>query len=297
MQDEISLLEKTAYEIRKEILKMTNSANSGHPGGSMSCIDILTCLYLRVLKHDPKNPEWEERDFFVLSKGHASPALYGILAYQGYFPKEDLLTFRKLGSKLQGHPERIMLKGVEITTGSLGQGLSVANGIALGLKLKKSQSRVYCLLGDGELQEGQVWEALLSSGHRKLDNLCVILDRNKLQIDGKVEEIKSEEPIEEKIKAFKYNVLKIDGHNYSEILDAFETFKKTKGMPTFIIADTIKGKGVSFMENNVDFHGKAPTNDELKKGLKELENHIKEIDREKLNGEKRNKGLLRENAS
>ncbi|MCX7829795.1 MAG: thiamine pyrophosphate-dependent enzyme, partial [Acidobacteria bacterium] len=228
MQTEMHNLEKTAYEIRKEILKMTNSANSGHPGGSMSCIDILTCLYSKVLRHDPRNPDWEERDFFVLSKGHASPALYGILAYQGYFPKEELMTFRKLGSKLQGHPERIMLKGVEITTGSLGQGLSVANGIALGLKLSKSERRVYCLLGDGELQEGQVWEALLSSGHRKLDNLCVILDRNKLQIDGKVEDIKSEEPIEEKVKAFKYNVLKIDGHNYTEILNAFENLPTDK---------------------------------------------------------------------
>jgi transketolase len=274
-------LEKTAYQIRKEILKMTNSANSGHPGGSMSCIDILTCLYCEVLKHDPKNPDWEERDFFILSKGHASPALYGILAYQGYFPKEELLTFRKLGSKLQGHPEKIMLKGVEITTGSLGQGLSVANGIALGLKLKKSEGRVYCLMGDGELQEGQVWEALLSSGHRKLNNLCIILDRNKLQIDGCVEEIKSEEPIEEKLRAFNYNVLRIDGHNYSQILQAFSVFKQTKDKPTFIIADTIKGKGVSFMENNVDFHGKAPNNDELERGLKELDEHIEKIGKER----------------
>ncbi|MFB3850921.1 MAG: transketolase [Acidobacteriota bacterium] len=274
-------LEKTAYEIRKEILKMTHSANSGHPGGSMSCIDILTCLYCEVLKHDPKNPDWEDRDFFVLSKGHASPALYGILAYRGYFPKEDLLSFRKLGSKLQGHPEKIMLKGVEITTGSLGQGLSVANGIALGLKLKKSDNKVYCLMGDGELQEGQVWEALLSSGHRKLNNLCIILDRNKLQIDGCVEEIKSEEPIAEKLRAFNYNVLRIDGHNYSQILQAFALFKQTKDKPTFIIAETVKGKGVSFMENNVDFHGKAPNSDELERGLKELDNHLLKIGSEK----------------
>lgn len=281
MKSDFIDIEIMAYQIRKEILKMTNAAKSGHPGGSLSAIDILTTLYCNVLKHNPENPDWEDRDYFILSKGHASPALYGILAYQGYFPKEELITFRKFGSKLQGHPERIMLKGVEITTGSLGQGLSVATGVALGLKLKKSDSRVYCLIGDGELQEGQIWEALLTSGHRKVDNLCVILDRNKLQIDGNVDEIKSEEPIEEKIKAFKYNVLRIDGHNYFEILSAFETFKKTKDKPTFIIADTIKGKGVSFMENNVNFHGKAPTDEELVKGLKELDDHIEKIRRER----------------
>lgn len=281
MKSDFLDIEIRAYQIRKEILKMTNAAKSGHPGGSLSAVDILTTLYCKVLKHNPENPDWEERDYFILSKGHASPALYGILAYQGYFPKEELITFRKFGSKLQGHPERIMLKGVEITTGSLGQGLSVATGVALGLKLKKTDSRVYCLIGDGELQEGQIWEALLTSGHRRVDNLCVILDRNKLQIDGNVEEIKSEEPIEEKIKAFKYNVLRIDGHNYFEILSALETFKKTKDKPTFIIADTIKGKGVSFMENNVNFHGKAPTDEELVKGLKELDDHIEKIGRER----------------
>lgn len=281
MKSDFLDIEIMAYQIRKEILKMTNAAKSGHPGGSLSAVDILTTLYCKVLKHNPENPDWEERDYFILSKGHASPALYGILAYQGYFPKEELITFRKFGSKLQGHPERIMLKGVEITTGSLGQGLSVATGVALGLKLKKTDSRVYCLIGDGELQEGQIWEALLTSGHRRVDNLCVILDRNKLQIDGNVEEIKSEEPIEEKIKAFKYNVLRIDGHNYFEILSALETFKKTKDKPTFIIADTIKGKGVSFMENNVNFHGKAPTDEELVKGLKELDDHIEKIGRER----------------
>lgn len=279
MQNELLNLETVAYQIRKEILKMTNSANSGHPGGSMSCVDILLCLYSKFLKHEPNNPEWEDRDYFILSKGHASPALYGVLAYEGYFPKDELMTFRKLGSKLQGHPERLFLKGVEITTGSLGQGLSVANGIALGLKLKKSEASVYCLIGDGELQEGQVWEALLSSGHRKLDNLCVILDRNGLQIDGFVEQVKGEEPIEEKIKSFNYNVIKIDGHNYSEIISAFEIFKRTKGKPTFIIANTVKGKGVSFMENNVDFHGKAPSNEELERGLKELDEHIERLKR------------------
>ncbi len=279
MQNELLNLETVAYQIRKEILKMTNSANSGHPGGSMSCVDILLCLYSKFLKHEPNKPEWEDRDYFILSKGHASPALYGVLAYEGYFPKDELMTFRKLGSRLQGHPERLFLKGVEITTGSLGQGLSVANGIALGLKLKKSEASVYCLIGDGELQEGQVWEAILSSGHRKLDNLCVILDRNGLQIDGFVEQVKGEEPIEEKIKSFNYNVIKIDGHNYSEIISAFEIFKRTKGKPTFIIANTVKGKGVSFMENNVDFHGKAPSNEELERGLKELDEHIERLER------------------
>lgn len=267
-------LKKVAYQIRKEILLMTHNAKSGHPGGSMSCIDILTCLFKKVLKYDPKNPDWEERDYFILSKGHASPALYGIMAYCGFFEKEELMTFRKLGSRLQGHPERLFLKGIEISTGSLGQGLSVANGIALGLKLKKSKSKVYCLIGDGEFQEGQIWEGLMTAGHRKLDNLCVILDRNGLQIDGNVEDIKREEPIEEKIKAFHFNVIKIDGHDYEQILSAFETFNKTKEKPTFIIAKTIKGKGVSFMENNLEFHGRAPDDDELKRGLEELEKLI-----------------------
>jgi transketolase len=282
MPPSIYEIEKTAYEIRKEIVKMTHKAQSGHPGGSLSAIDVLVCLFMNEMKHDPKNPDWEERDRFVLSKGHASPALYGILAYQGYLPKEELMTFRQLNSRLQGHPERLLLKGIEISTGSLGQGLSVANGMAMGLKLKGSTSRVYCLIGDGELQEGQVWEAIQSAGHRKSDNLCAVLDRNRLQIDGEVEKIKHEEPISDKLTAFGWNVIRINGHNYEEILKAFNAARETKEKPTFIVADTVKGKGVSFMENNVDFHGKAANDDECAKALDELDIYLQEL--EKRNG-------------
>jgi transketolase len=274
MPPSIYEIEKTAYEIRKEIVRMTHKAQSGHPGGSLSAIDVLTCLYMTVMKHDPKNPEWEERDRFVLSKGHASPALYGILAFMGYFPREELMTFRQLNSRLQGHPERLLLPGIEISTGSLGQGLSVANGIAMGLRLKGSKSRVYCVIGDGELQEGQIWEAIQSAGHRKLDNLCAVLDRNRLQIDGEVEKIKHEEPIVDKLTAFGWNALRINGHDYTQILSAFDAASETKGTPTFIVADTVKGKGVSFMENNVDFHGKAANDDECRKALEELDLHL-----------------------
>ena len=274
MPPSIKEIEKTAYQIRKEIVKMINKAQSGHPGGSLSAIDVVSCLFMAEMKHDPKNPGWEERDRFVLSKGHASPALYGILAFQGYFPVGELMTFRQLGSRLQGHPEKLMLPGVEITTGSLGQGLSVANGMALGLKLRGLPSRVYCLIGDGEMQEGQVWEAIQSAGHRGTDNLCAILDRNRLQIDGKVEDIKKEEPIVEKLATFGWNVIRIDGHDYQAILEALRSARGAKGKPTFIVADTVKGKGVSFMENNVDFHGKAPNDEECRKALMELDEHL-----------------------
>ena len=280
MEKETKRLKILAYKMRKEIIQMTNKAKSGHPGGSLSCIDILTCLYFNVIRHNPDKPEWEDRDFFILSKGHASPALYSVLAYSGYFEKDELKSFRQLNSRLQGHPEKGRLGGVEITTGSLGQGLSIANGIALGLKLKKSRARVYCLLGDGELQEGQLWEAIQSAGHRQLDNLCVILDRNRLQIDGFVEDLKKEEPIEDKLKSFLFNVLRIDGHNFNSILDAFSIAQKTKSKPTFIIADTIKGKGVSFMENNVKFHGVPPDDKETENALKELDEELRKIERE-----------------
>lgn len=282
MPPSIYEIEKTACKIRKEIVRMTHKAQSGHPGGSLSAIDVVTCLFMAEMKHDPKNPDWEERDRFVLSKGHASPALYGILAFQGYFPKEELMTFRQLNSRLQGHPERLLLPGIEVSTGSLGQGLSIANGMAMGLKLQGLGSRVYCLIGDGELQEGQVWEAIQSAGHRKLDNLCAILDRNRLQIDGEVEQIKREEPIEDKLKAFGWNVLRINGHSCKEILKALSAARDAKGKPTFIVADTVKGKGVSFMENNVDFHGKAANDAECQKALDELDAHLKEL--EKRNG-------------
>lgn len=278
MDNEILRLKTIAYSIRKEIVKMTHKAQSGHPGGSLSCIDILTCLYFKFLKHNPKDPLWEGRDYFILSKGHASPALYGVLAFSGYFDISELLTFRQLNSRLQGHPERVLLPGVEITTGSLGQGVSVANGIAIGLKLLGLKNHVFCLIGDGEMQEGQIWEAIHSAGHRQLDNLTVILDRNGLQIDGKVEEIKREEPLIEKLNAFLWQAKRIDGHNYEEIVESLNWAINSQSKPTFIIANTIKGKGVSFMENNVKFHGVAPNDSELENALKELDEKIEKIE-------------------
>ena len=264
-------LKRTAYEIRRDIVLMTHAAQSGHPGGSLSAIDILTCLYFAVLRHDPQNPAWEGRDRFVLSKGHASPALYGVLSKAGYFPHGELLTFRKFGSRLQGHPERKCLPGVEISTGSLGQGLSAAHGMALGLKLLRRDARVYCMVGDGELQEGQVWEAMMAAGHHRTANLAAILDRNRLQIDGAVESIKREDPVEEKALAFGWNALTVDGHDFGAILGAFEVARACTDRPTFIIAHTVKGKGVSFMEDCVDFHGKAANDAELERALAELD--------------------------
>ncbi len=264
-------LEKIAKEIRKNIIKQVYEAKSGHPGGSLSCTDILTVLYFNQMNVSEKEPEDFVRDRFVLSKGHCSPALYATLAERGFFPKEELTTFRKIHSKLQGHPDKNKVPGVDMTTGSLGQGLSVANGMALSSKLNHDGYRVYCLLGDGEIEEGQIWEAAMTSSKYHLDNLCAILDYNGLQIDGKVEEVKGLDNIEGKWKSFGFNTIVVNGHNIEQLIDAFETAKMTKGKPSIIIAKTIKGKGVSFMENKAEWHGKAPKEEEYKLAMKELE--------------------------
>lgn len=265
------LIDKSC-SVKAEILKMTTLAGSGHPGGSMSAADIVVALYCKVMRHDAKNPKLPDRDRFVLSKGHCAPLLYAMLAECGYFPKGELANLRKVGAMLQGHPASGTTPGVEISTGSLGQGLSVANGIALAGKLDRKDYRVYCLLGDGELQEGQIWEAAMTAGHYKLGNVIAIVDYNNLQIDGNVSQIKEVQPIDAKFKAFGWNVIKINGHDFQEIINALEKAKKSKGKgkPTVIIANTVKGKGVSFMENVCDFHGKALTDEELKKALQEL---------------------------
>ena len=263
-------LEKISKEVRRGIIEEVYTAESGHPGGSLSIADILTVLYFNVLNIDPTNSKWEDRDRFVLSKGHCSPALYSILANRGYFDKELLKTFRNLESNLQGHPDMNKVPGVDMTTGSLGQGLSVANGMAIAGKLNNKQYRVYCLLGDGEIEEGQVWEAAMTANKYKLDNLCVIVDNNNLQIDGTIEEVMSSYPIDEKFKSFGFQIINIDGHNIQEIIDAFDVAKNVKGKPTCIIAKTIKGKGVSFMENKAEWHGKAPTEEQYNLAMKEL---------------------------
>ena len=267
---DINLLSKTANELRKNVVKMICNAKSGHPGGSLSAADIVTALYFSEMNVDPKNPRMEDRDRFVLCKGHAAPVLYAALAEKGYFEKDLLMTLRKYGSPLQGHPDMKKLPGVDASTGSLGQGLSIANGMALAGKLDKKDYRVYALLGDGEQQEGQVWEAAMTAAHYKLDNVCAFLDFNNLQIDGNVNEVMGVEPVDAKWEAFGWHVIKIDGHNFTEILNALEEAKNVKGKPTIIIAKTIKGKGVSFMENVCGFHGVAPTAEETEKALAEL---------------------------
>jgi len=271
-QQKIDELNTKAKIIRRHIVEMTGRANSGHPGGSLSATDIITVLYFYKMKIDPKRPEWEERDRFVLSKGHAAPALYSTLAESGYFPVSYLKTLRQIGSSLQGHPDMLSLPGIEMTTGSLGQGLSAAVGMALGSRMDNKSYRVYCVIGDGETQEGQIWEAAMTAGHHKLDNLLLILDHNKLQIDGKVEDIKGLEPLSKKWDAFRWNVIDgVDGHNIKALITAMEEAEKVKGKPTVIIAETVKGKGVSFMEWNNSFHGKAPSKEEIEKALKEFE--------------------------
>ena len=267
---DISFLKEKAKEIRKSIVSMITEAKSGHPGGSLSATDILTALYFSEMNIDPANPKMEGRDRFVLSKGHAAPAIYATLAERGYFSKDELLTLRKFGSRLQGHPDMKKLPGIEISTGSLGQGLSVANGMALNAKIFNENYRTYIILGDGEVQEGQIWEAAMTAAHYKLDNLCAFLDSNNLQIDGNVTEIMGVEPLDKKWEAFGWNVIKIDGHNFEEILSALEKAKECKDKPTMILAKTVKGKGVSFMENVCGFHGVAPTVEELEKALAEL---------------------------
>lgn len=263
-------LEKIAKNIRKGIIEAVYNAGSGHPGGSLSCADILTVLYFNQMNIDPKNPKAEGRDKFILSKGHCAPALYATLAEKGFFDKEELKNLRKIDGILQGHPDMNKVPGVDASSGSLGQGLSVANGMALTSKMNNAGQRVYCLVGDGEIQEGQIWEAAMTSSKYKLDNLCVIVDNNNLQIDGTIEEVKGLNCIAEKFASFGFKTIQIDGNNIDQILDAFETARCTKGMPTAIIAKTIKGKGVSFMENQVGWHGKAPSQQEYEQAISEF---------------------------
>lgn len=269
-EKDIKLLEDKAKQIRRLIIKMIARAGSGHPGGSLSAADIITCLYFKAMRYNPKEPNWPDRDRFHMSKGHCCPALYAALAEAGYFPPEHLWTLRKLGSLLQGHPDR-RTPGVEVASGSLGQGLSVALGMALSGRIDKKNYRVYCLMGDGEIQEGNIWEAAMACAHYKCDSLCAVLDYNGFQIDGCIKEIMNLEPLVDKWRSFGWHTIEIDGHNIKEILNALEEAKSMKGKPSIIIAHTIKGKGVSFMENVLDFHGRAPTKEEAEKALEELE--------------------------
>ncbi len=260
-----------AVTIRKEIIQMTTAAGSGHPTTSYSTVELLTTLYFKYLNHDPKNPEWADRDRFVLSKGHAAPALYSILAHSGYFPVDQLMDLRKLDSPLQGHPEKGRLGGVEASTGSLGQGISIGIGMALSGKLDQKDFRVYVMTGDGELDEGQIWEAALFAGNRGLDNLTVIVDHNQAQQDGWVKDIMDLDPLTDKWRSFKWHAIDIDGHDWDQVSKAYDEARATKGKPTVIIARTIKGKGVSFMENKPGLHGKPLSEEDLEKALQELD--------------------------
>ena len=264
-------LQITANEVRKGIVTAVHSAKAGHPGGSLSAADIFTYLYFEEMNVDPANPKWEDRDRFVLSKGHVAPGLYSTLAEKGYFPKEDLKTLRHTGSYLQGHPDMKHIPGIDMSSGSLGQGVSVAVGMAAAGKYDKKDYRVYTLTGDGEIQEGQIWEAAMWAGHRKLDNLVVIVDNNNLQIDGSVEDVCSPYPIDKKFEAFNFHVINIDGNDFDQIRAAFKEARETKGMPTAIIAKTVKGKGVSFMEDAAGWHGKAPNDEEYEIAMADLE--------------------------
>ncbi|MBR5931805.1 MAG: transketolase [Lachnospiraceae bacterium] len=271
-----------ANEIRKGIIRSVHAAKAGHPGGSLSSADILTYLYFEEMKNiDPADPSNPERDRLVLSKGHAAPVLYATLAEKGFFPKEELLTLRKIGSRLQGHPDMNLLPGVDMSTGSLGQGLSTAVGMALAGKMDQKDYRVYAVVGDGEIQEGQIWEACMFAGHRKLDNLVVILDNNGLQIDGDIAQVCSPYPLEEKFASFNFHVIHADAHDFHSLAEAFAEARETKGMPTAVIAKSIKGKGVSFMENNAGWHGKAPNDEEFEIAMKDLENIGAELCRSK----------------
>lgn len=271
----LAKLESTAREGRAQIIRMLTHSGSGHPGGSLSVIDILTTLFFNRMRYDPKRPHWEDRDRFVLSKGHCVPAQYYCMAKAGFFPMDRLITLRKLGSPLQGHPDRVMLPGIEAATGSLGQGLSVAMGMALGLKLAGKNARVYCVVGDGETQEGQIWESLMSAPKlgapdHHLDNLCVILDYNGIQLDNFVKKILDLEPVTDKLKAFGWPVLEVNGHDIAQVDKALDQAEATRGGPTFIVAHTIKGKGVSFMENDPEWHGKAPKPEEAVRAIQEI---------------------------
>ena len=267
---DVNELQKYANRIRQGVIKAVYSAKSGHPGGSLSIAEILAVLYFNQMNIDEKNPKAKGRDRLVLSKGHTAPALYSALALRGFFDMDELSNFRNINSNLQGHPDMKNIPGVDASTGSLGQGLSIANGMALGSKQDSEGVRVYCICGDGEIQEGQKWEAAMTASHYKLDNLCLIIDNNNLQIDGKVNEVMSVYPIDEKFKSFGFETINVDGHNIQELISAFEQAKKVKGKPTAIIANTIKGKGVSFMENEASWHGKAPNEEQYKQAMKEL---------------------------
>ena len=268
----------TACKIRMRILEAVHAAKSGHPGGSMSATDMFTYLYFKELNVDPTNPKWEDRDRFVLSKGHTAPGLYAALAYRGFFPVEDLLTLRKADSYLQGHPNMNSVPGVDMSTGSLGQGISTACGMALAAKVKGQTHRVYTLLGDGEIQEGQVWEACMFASHYKLDNLCVIIDNNGLQIDGDIAKVMSPYPITDKLEAFGFDVQVIDGHNFEEMEAAMDHARGVTGRPSAIVMNTVKGKGVSFMENNAGWHGVAPNDAQLAQALEELSATLSELE-------------------
>ncbi len=273
-------LKKIANEIRKDIVREVHSAKSGHPGGSLSAADIFTYLYFEELNIDPADPKKADRDRFVLSKGHVAPGLYATLAHRGYFPVEDLITLRHVGSYLQGHPDMKHIPGVDMSSGSLGQGISAAVGMALSAKLTGEDYRVYTLLGDGEIQEGQVWEAAMFAGHRKLDNLVVIVDNNGLQIDGNIADVCSPYPIAEKFKAFNFETIEINAHDFDEIEAAFKKAKEIKGKPTAIIAKSVKGKGVSFMENQAGWHGKAPNDEQFAVAMADLEKISEELEKE-----------------
>ena len=270
--------EEIASRVRADIVKAVHKAGSGHLGGSLSAADIVTALYFKEMRIDPQHPRMEGRDKFILSKGHAGPVQYAALAERGYFPVEDMMSLRKLGSHFQGHPNRDKVAGIEMSTGSLGQGFSVAVGMAMAGKLDeaagKASGRVYALLGDGELQEGLVWEAAMAAAHYKLDNLCAIVDWNGLQIDGKNEDVMTVAPVADKFAAFGWNVINIDGHDFAQILDAFSKARECKGRPTMIIAETVKGKGVSFMENEAGWHGKAPDEEQTKQAIAELRGEL-----------------------
>jgi transketolase len=273
-------LKAMACRVRMGVVTSTHGAKAGHPGGSLSAADLFTYLYFREMKVDPKNPKWEGRDRFVLSKGHTAPGMYAALAHRGFFPVEDLPTLRHIDSYLQGHPNMNTVPGVDMSTGSLGQGVSVAAGMALAAKKQGQDVRVYTLLGDGEIQEGQVWEAFMFASHYKLDNLCVIIDNNGLQIDGKIEDVMSPYPIVDKLEAFGFQVASIDGHDFDQIEAAMEQAKATKGKPFAIVMKTVKGKGVSYMENNAGWHGKAPNDEEYAQAMAELTAQLAEVEAE-----------------
>ena len=268
--ESLERIQDICKEVRADIVRMTSAAGSGHPGGSLSAVEAMTVLYFTVMNHRPAEPDWADRDRFFLSKGHACPVLYSVMARSGYFPVEELLTLRKCGTRLQGHPSCKTLPGIEVSSGSLGQGLSIANGFALSAKVSGTDRRSYCLLGDGELQEGQVWEAIMTAAHYKLDNVCAVVDYNGLQIDGNVENVMGIAPLEDKWRSFNWHVIECNGHDVSQMMAAYEEAKQTKGKPSVIIMKTIKGKGVSFMENVAGWHGKVPNGEELQKALDEI---------------------------